>query len=860
MFFRKKLPLAIALVTSGSVCAQQGVIEEVVVTATKRSASTQDIPITVTALTEESLEQFGVSNFSDLLVQLPGVTAGGSGPGQNTIYIRGVASTTPNLTTAGVAGLAPNVALYLDEQPLAQPGRNLDVYAADLNRVEVLSGPQGTLFGASSQAGTVRLITNKPDPTGSYGNLKVGYATTKMGEDSNNIEAMLNLPITDQFTVRGVVYRDDQGGYIDNVPGLLNVSESARFRPEGFVRANGVPVNSDRAGSQADADLSGVTFIDADNSDLVEEDFNDTRYTGARISALLDINDRWSLLVSQSIQDLDSDGVFFADPDLGDLEIARYEEDTMEDSFSNTSITVTGRLAELELVYAGAYTDRDTEQVVDYADYMFIGQYLPYYICDSSVSYPGSAAPSGICQAPNMFVDSRTNTKVQTHEIRVSTLTDSKISATGGVFYSKLQLDELNDFNYRGSTQIDGYGVQTGFSDNYPFTTGYVSDPGPFPAGVVFRNDIRRTDEQFGVFGEVTYEMTDQFAVTVGARYYDIEVDFEGSANSSFCNLFQADANAFGTDISDLYNGDGEVTFRGTCTPDNQITYTADTVDANTSSAIIAALNAPDKAKTEGSIFKVTGNWTPNADQLYYVTVSEGFRPGLLNRPGGASNPSDTFTVPFALETDDVLNMELGWKTDLFNGALRLNGSLFRIEIDNLQTTILDPSIVNLFFSDNAANAEVTGLETDFIWLPDLNGLTVRGALSFLDTEITEVLTPTNDVTAGDELAFAPGMQANLLVRYEWSLFDGKIAHVMPHVAYSDESFSDIVSINRTLIDSWVMFGVTAGISFDDWSAELYVDNITDERAELSSNFVNDRERVSYARPRTIGMRVSYDF
>ena len=223
-------------------------IEEVVVTATKRAASTQDIPVAVQALDESTLDDFNINNFSDYLIQLPGITAGGSGPGQNTIYIRGVASTTPNLTTAGVAGLAPNVALYLDEQPLSQPGRNLDVYTADMARVEVLSGPQGTLFGASSQAGTVRLITNKPDPSGQYANVKIGTEFTKDGEMSNNVEGMVNLPINDQLTIRGVVYVDKQGGYIDNVTGTRDASESARFRPEDTVRSNGLPVSAGRAG------------------------------------------------------------------------------------------------------------------------------------------------------------------------------------------------------------------------------------------------------------------------------------------------------------------------------------------------------------------------------------------------------------------------------------------------------------------------------------------------------------------------------------------------------------------------------------------------------------------------------------
>lgn len=166
--------LATSVVAPGLSAQEHGMLEEVVVTATKRAESTQDIPVAVAAMTENTLDDFGIANFANYMTELPCVTAGGADPGQNTIYIRGVASTTPNLTTAGVAGLVPNVAMYLDEQPLSQPGRNLDVYIADINRVEVLPGPQGTLFGASSQAGTVRLISNRPDITEFSGNVKAG--------------------------------------------------------------------------------------------------------------------------------------------------------------------------------------------------------------------------------------------------------------------------------------------------------------------------------------------------------------------------------------------------------------------------------------------------------------------------------------------------------------------------------------------------------------------------------------------------------------------------------------------------------------------------------------------------------------
>lgn len=819
----------------------------VTVTATKRSESAQSIPVAVNAIGEQELEALGVKNFSDYLIQLPGVTAGGSGPGQNTIYIRGLASTTPNLTTAGVAGLAPNVAFYLDEQPLAQPGRNLDVYAADLQRVEVLSGPQGTLFGASSQAGTVRLITNKPDFSGFDASLKASTSFTEGGEMSNSVEAMLNVPVSDKLALRGVVYTDNQGGYIDNVGGTRSAAESARFRSAGTVRANGTVVSANREGFQAGADLSGVNFISANNSNIAENDFNDTVYAGFRLSGAYEFNSDWSLLVTHAQQQLDSEGVFFADPDLDDYDIQRFSEDDMEDSFHNTSWTLEGRLGMLEALYTGAYTERTTDQTVDYSDYLFVGQYLPYYICDGSVTYPGAAAASGTCQAPNLFVNSSTETKVQTHELRFNTPRENRLRATFGGFYSDLELAELNDFVYPGSEAVVGFNSVVGFGPNYPLTNtavtgaignaapGYFSDPGPFPEGVIFRNDVLRTDQQMGLFGEATFDLTEQFAVTVGARWYDIEVDLEGSANSSFGNLgATTDAQVFGTNISAQF------------APNNTV-------------------GAPDKAATDGAIYKLTGTWTPNSDMLFYATYSEGFRPGLLNRPGGAAGPNG-YSVPFAVDTDDVKNFELGWKTELFNNSLRFNGSAFFVEVDGLQTTIFDPSIVNLFFSDNAASAEIQGIEGDFTWAPfEVDGLTIAGAFSILDTEITEVLTPTNDVLVGSELAFAPAWQGNIRARYEWDL-DQEIggssltAHIMPQLVFSDDSVSDIIEINKADIDGYVTLGTTLGVTADQWSAELFATNLTNEYAELSNNFVFDRERVTPMRPRTIGVRVGYNF
>ena len=834
--------LAAASITVVGAGTAMGQVEQITVTATKTEQSSQSIPVAVSAMTERTLEELRVDVFTDYLQQLPGVTAGGSGPGQSTIYIRGLASTTPNLTTAGVAGLAPNVAFYLDEQPLAQPGRNLDVYAADLQRIEVLPGPQGTLFGSSSQAGTVRLITNRPVLGVFEGSTNFGTSFTEGGEMSTKVEGVINLPVSDNFAVRGVFYSDNQGGYIDNVAGTVDVRDSARFRPEGTVRANGVPVNANREGFQAGVNLTNVNFIAADNTAFVEDDFNDTTYNGFRISGLYEINPEWSLLVSHTRQQMESEGVFFQDPDLDDLEIQRYADDHIDDEFSNTSWTLEGRLGMLDIVYTGAYTDRETTQTVDYTDYLFVGQYLPYYVCDGSVSYPDAGGPTGTCQAPDLFVDSQTGTTVETHEFRFNTPQDNRWRVTAGAFYSSLELTELNDFTYPGSELIVGFNNVVGFGPNYALTDtsvtgiignaspGYFSGAGPFPEGVIFRNDILRTDEQMGFFGELTFDVTEEFSITVGARHYDIEVDLEGSANGSFFNLGQTtDAQAFGTNISAQFAANNTV-------------------------------GAPDTAATDGVIMKVTGTWTPQDNLLFYATYSEGFRPGLLNRPGGAAGPNG-YTVPYALDTDDVQNYEFGWKADLFDNTLRFNGSAFFVEIENLQTTIFDPSISNLFFSDNAANAEIRGIEGDVTWAPEsIQGLTVAGAFSILDTEITEVLTPTNDVVAGSELAFAPGFQANIRARYEWDLANGWLAHAQPQLVHSDDSVSDVIEINKVDLDGYTMAHFSTGVSSDMWRVELFVDNLTDERAEMSNNFVFDRERVTVSRPRTWGVRVGVDF
>ena len=843
---------------SGYISAQsQATVEEVVVTARKKSESLQDVPLSVATLGEGSLEEKGINVFEDYLLQLPGVTAGGSGPGQSTIYIRGLASTTPNLTTSGVGGLAPNVSFYLDEQPLAYPGRNLDVYAADVSRIEVLSGPQGTLFGASSQAGVVRMITNKPVIGESASSLEVESRYMPEGDMGTKVEYMSNIPLTGSSALRFVAYRDRRGGYIDQVAGSVSVRDSAAWRPAGTVRSNGLPVSAARNGWRANADLTNVNIPSVDA--LVEDDVNTSTYEGFRASIKAELSDNWDALVSITNQTIESDGVFFADPTLGDLEVNRYHDDHIEDEFDNVSLTLTGSIGDLEVVYAGAYTDRQSDQTIDYTDYLFVGQYIPYYICDYYVTYttfaPGNV-PTGDCGTADLYVDSIVESEVQTHEFRVNAPISDTMSLTAGVFMSDLELKEHNMFIYPGALVSDiGYGLNYALTDTsvtgVPLTgsssnagAGWHSGRGPYSPPVMFINDVKRTDKQQGVFGELSINISDTSELTVGARWYDIEVDLEGSANSSFSTGFipagapHNDRQRFGTNLSNKFNGPG----------------------GNSGNPGLDALNYPDKAETDGVIGKVTYSWNTSEDVMYYLTWSEGFRPGLLNRPGGDSTPDGAYTVPPITESDEVTNYEFGWKTILSDGQLRFNGSLFMVDIAGLQTSILDPSITNLFFSDNAADAEIMGLEGDFIYYPDVEGWVVSGAFSMLDSEITRTLTSSGDVLAGKELAFAPGMQGNIAVRKEWAMSSGNMGHFQGQFTFSDDSYSDIIEPNKAKQDSYSFVNLRAGISNDMWLAEIYIDNLTDERGEISNNYVFDRMRVTYIRPATLGLRFKRNF
>ena len=370
---------AIAPALASTALAQNPQLEEVVVTATKRAENLQDVPISVNALTGDAMRSQNIITFDDYVEFLPNVVSAGIGPGQKEIYIRGSASEQSSITVAPAQGSAPGVALYFDEMPVSFGARNLDVYAADLERIEVLSGPQGTLFGASSQSGNMRLITNKPNRDEFEASIDFGMSSTSGGAGSNNVEAMINIPFNDRAAVRFVGYSDNQGGWIDNVSGT--------FAPNGEV----IDRNNSAGYGPFFGDFPLTTIQSASNADLAEDDWNEAKYNGFRVAASYDFNDEWSGLLTHMSQEIDVEGSFLVDPSLGDEKAQKFVPEHNLDEFDITTWTLEGRLANLDVVYTGGYIDREVDALIDYTHYNNGGGYITYYLCSGNI-YSGDKA------------------------------------------------------------------------------------------------------------------------------------------------------------------------------------------------------------------------------------------------------------------------------------------------------------------------------------------------------------------------------------------------------------------------------------------------------------------------------------
>ena len=871
-----------AIAASGSLYAEEAKkqdkakIEVIEVTATKRTESIQEVPVTVSALTGDSLEKLGVANFDQYVEFLPNVVFQGTGPGQNEIYIRGAATTQTSIAVSSVQALQPSVAFYLDEQPVSMQGRNLDIYATDVERIEVLPGPQGTLFGASSQSGTVRLITNKPNHDGFAAGFDTSTSSTTGGDMSNSVEAYFNMSLTDSLAVRVAAYNDSQGGWIDNI---LNVPGEGGY--------NGSAVVISRVSGDALTDPENVPVTAPKNDALVEDNFNTANYAGARFGLSYLINDEWELLVQHTQQSLDTEGVFAYDPNLeGESSTNRFVPEDNNDDFGLTTWTLSGRLEQLDIVYTGGYLDRDINSTIDYTGYTNGGSFAAYYACN----YAGTPDTQE-CVDPTKFYKEQTSTSRITHEFRINTSAENRWRVTAGVFYDSQELSTVGQFQL-GNTDLPYF---TDLQRTLAGSDGINSDGGPFSSEISFVNDITHTIDQIAVFGQLEFDITDTVTASFGARWYQIDDEFKGATTT--------------VDVSGRLQafGDGS---------DEALTEFFGEEEAAAIQAAIASgqldtslLDSDGTLTVDDTIIKASLDWRISDDVMVFASYSEGFRPPVTNRVGGglAKNQEgafDGFRIPVYSTTDSLDNVEIGFKSTLFDQTLRLNATAYYSKISDLQTSRFDPTNISfLVFTDNVGDAEIKGIDGDFTWVATDN-LVISGAFSFIDTELTSV----NDELAGiapavgSRLPYSAEFSGNLQAEYFYHIAKDMTGYINGSISYTGERLAsmtmdayvledttnlvygtgsglsiqkeaDVYSgVNyqdsngqtfaggRYVQDSYILANLSFGVTNDEWKAELFIDNVTDESAILYIDTQQFTPKVVTNRPRTIGFRFSYDF
>lgn len=771
------------------------VLEQVVVTAQKRQENLQDVPLSITALGTQKLEELHVTDFDDYAKFLPSLSYTSFGPGFSRVFFRGVSSG----DNGNHSGSLPSVGIYLDEQPITTIQGALDVHIYDVARVEALAGPQGTLYGASSQAGTVRIITNKPE----LEKFSAGYDLEGNLVDSETgyvAEGFTNLPLGKSAAIRLVGWSKHDAGYIDNV---------ARDR---LYPTAGITIN---------------------NAARAKNNYNDVDTYGARAALRIDLDDSWTVTPTLMGQKQESNGAFAYDPSIGDLKVARYRPESSDDRWTQAALTVEGKIANLDVVYAGSYLKRDVDTQADYSDYS-----LFYDIVYEYVLYNDAGEQIETTQ----YIQGKDRYKRQSHELRLSTPGDLRTRFVGGLFYQR-QKHGIEQ-RYRIDDLPAEYEV-TGWSDT------------------VWLTEQERVDRDYAVFGELSFDITDQLTVTGGARWFKAENSLAGFFG--FAEGYSSSGNS-GEALCSRVAGD-EVFDRSGWSP-------------YTSVGTAPCKNLDKSVDEDGVTPKINLTYRFDDGLLVYATYSEGFRPGGVNRRG---------TFP-PYDADYLKNYEVGWKTSWLDNRVRFNGALFVQDWDDFQFAFTgENGLTNI---TNAGGARIKGLETDVDWAAT-EQLLISGGLSLLDAELTqdfcelldgggeplpfsdcfaldprsqEVILP-RGAQDGTELPVVPKYKANLTGRYRFDVgaYD---AFLQAAFVYQGETRSALLPYDEEVLGkngSYGLADLSAGFGDGSFTVQLFVNNAFDKRADIT-RFAQCREEMCSKpyivtnQPRTFGVKFGQKF
>jgi outer membrane receptor protein involved in Fe transport len=654
--------------------------------------------------------------------------------------------------------------------PVADQLSNPDLKLFDVERIEILRGPQGTLYGEGSMGGTIHIITNQPDTSGFYGNIEGTGAAVNDGDPGYALNGMVNIPlIEDKLAVRLVAYGRDYGGWIDN--------------------------------------------LYADNSD---KNVNDEETVGYRAALKWWATDNLGVTLMAMHQDTDAGGqnadggydTFLAGGFLASIrpsavdrnEIHQPIDEIINDEYDRYNLRLEYGLPFADLISVSSWFDRERGQ---------------------SVNTPEIAVGRGLLEG-HTLVDA--SSEIFTQEIRLVSTGQGPLDWTVGVFYkdsdrTETQFDQSN-------SMIDALTyIGSGFT---------VIVPGEM-SSLVVANEINV--KQSAIFGDVTYWFHDSWSASFGLRYFEEEQ----KSKASLAGTIGFDANTvlgqFGVPFDFALLGSGVAIDVNGVVPDGSFEQDDDATNP-----------------------RFNLSYTPNDDTLIYGTISQGFRSGGVNVFAHAQllGPALGLLPPIIIkpsyDSDSLWNYELGLKSMWLGGRMSFNGAIFYQDWSDVQVAEVSNGA---FVITNGGAAHSAGIEAEINWLAS-ESLEFSLGGAWIEAEFDEDL-PTGAFLKGDRLPDVPDYNLGLAATYSFTVFDNLDGFLRgDFLLVGSQSLIRPAFDSSETVDGYGNINLRLGIDAERWYAQLFVDNLTDEDAELTAEF----SRGGYYRlkPRTIGLTVGLHF
>lgn len=778
------LPMGFA---STAIPAHAQVDDEIIVTATRRAETVQDIPFNISAVSASELEDIGITDLAELSAWVPGFhIINGGGREQDGIVIRGL-----NADGLGAANNNGTVATYIGEIPLF-----VDLKLNDMKQVEVLLGPQGTLYGAGTMGGAVRYIPNKPEIGEQLFSMRAdAYNYSKGSGISTDLGFTANVPVSDTFAIRANLDYLKDDGYID----YINVVKQIGF-------------------SNPDDPNDVRTVKDANKEDTLSLRVAGRWMPTDAIDATLTYYGQFQDVKGRShngfVDGRDANNTFIT---------GRYESGTRvlepnERDDQLFALEVVADLGFAELTSATGLGKYDELGNRDQTDLLIGLQY-------SYESFPSFTA----------ITEEAVQSKFLNQEVRLVSKGDKRYNWIIGAYYNE--------------TETQSYSQE--FTPNHPFSN--RSDDLEYDS---FGNS---KDKEMAVFGEIGFDFTDAWQVTLGGRYFEYDLK---SVSDAVVPFFEDPS------------------------------YQRTTLDGIED----IAFDPNNDAKDDGTLFKINTSYAVNDDVNVYATISEGFRLGGSNGiapcPDVIPDQQTLCALPDEQNygPDTTTNYELGVKSTLMDGQLTLNGAVYLLDWEGI---LLAGATDNggLTFLQNGGTAQSKGIEVSFDYAPT-DALNLRGNYAYTRARLTSaapglysedaffsVAADNTGGVDGDRLPGSPEHQFSLFGDYTMGLSGGQDLVFRAGASYTSDILQRVGSIaNGETLDGYFLANASISYQEDNWDLTLYANNLFDEYAEATitgtgasvQTFRDDFGaggshvfrgfRTTPVPPRVVGMRATYTF